>query len=391
VLLYSHDSYGLGHLSRTLAIAGALREILPDASLRVLSGSPRPEVFARPGGCELTLLPPITKDINGRYVDRAGRVSPREIHLRRGEVALRAALDFRPDLFLVDHAPAGAGKELLPALRALRGLRPECRLVYGMRDIIDEPSVVRRRFRDDGTVRLLREAYDSILVYGAPDVFDPVRAYDLPEEVASKIVFTGYLGRGFDLPALTVAGTVLVTPGGGEDGAELLESYLRDMRQLPAAAVPPSLLVAGPFLPPGEFRWLEGLAVPLPNVRIRRYMPELQREMSRADLVVCRAGYNTLCEALTLRRRVLVVPRSRYRKEQPLRALILSQRGLVDALLEHPVPAGALGDRVLDILGRSYPLPRRDAASLPLDGLRTAAEALAVQIGGQRGRAAEAV
>jgi len=40
VLIYSHDTFGLGHLRRSRAIANALVRSHPDASVVIISGSP---------------------------------------------------------------------------------------------------------------------------------------------------------------------------------------------------------------------------------------------------------------------------------------------------------------------------------------------------------------
>jgi hypothetical protein len=40
VLIYSHDTFGLGHLRRSRAIANAIVERWPDASVVIISGSP---------------------------------------------------------------------------------------------------------------------------------------------------------------------------------------------------------------------------------------------------------------------------------------------------------------------------------------------------------------
>ena len=40
ILIYSHDSFGLGHLRRCRAIAHSLVDSIPDASVLILSGSP---------------------------------------------------------------------------------------------------------------------------------------------------------------------------------------------------------------------------------------------------------------------------------------------------------------------------------------------------------------
>ena len=58
-LMYSHDSYGLGHLRRTLALAEAFVERDPGTNVLILTGSPLSGAFRMPEGVEtVKLLPP---------------------------------------------------------------------------------------------------------------------------------------------------------------------------------------------------------------------------------------------------------------------------------------------------------------------------------------------
>ncbi len=82
------------------------------------------------------------------------------------------ALNFRPDILLVDHMPHGAMGELRPALEALRRIVPKARVVLGLRDIIDAPEVVRRRWQMEGAYEAMQRFYDLVIVYGSRDVFD---------------------------------------------------------------------------------------------------------------------------------------------------------------------------------------------------------------------------
>jgi predicted glycosyltransferase len=371
-LFYSHDSFGLGHLSRTLAIARGLLRRFPEGRAAVLSGSPAPHVFVRPRRCRIIPLCPITKDDEGRYVPRDAGRCPEGVHTCRSAEALRAVLEFRPDLFLADHTPAGAHGEILPALRALRRLRPAALTVLGVRDIIDDPAAVRSAFRREETVEVLREFYDTILIYGVRSIFDPIDAYGIPSDIAARTHFTGYLGRNFASGSGRRDDPVLVTAGGGEDSGDLLDLYLRALLREPESALP-SVLVAGPLVPERDFRSLQALAGSLPRVRLLRSIPDLQGLMSRASLVVCRAGYNTICEALSLRRCVLVVPRHRFRREQEMRARLLSERGVVEAVLEHPVPPELLLERVRRSLARPAPGP---SPMLPMGGVQRTVQVL---------------
>src|SRR6056297_3500976 len=142
-LIYSHDTYGLGHLRRCTLIAGGIVGADPDNEVVIVTGSPRAQAFPLPDRVDTIKLPAATKDDDGGY--RARR--------------LRCDLG---DLVLVDHAPIGMAGELVPLLQRFARSRWAPRLVLGLRDIIDEAARVEYSWDADGSWDLLG-AYDEIL------------------------------------------------------------------------------------------------------------------------------------------------------------------------------------------------------------------------------------
>ena len=141
VMLYGHDSFGLGHLRRCLTLAAAIQARYPHASTLIATGSPCATHFPLPDGVDVLKLPAVTK--------RGAAYQPLQLRGPLGPVldlrcaTLRAAFDaFEPDLLLVDHTPVGLGGELLPTLEAARRAGVPC--VLGLRDIIDSPLHVAR-------------------------------------------------------------------------------------------------------------------------------------------------------------------------------------------------------------------------------------------------------
>ncbi len=70
VFLYSHDTYGLGHLRRNLAIAEHLLARKHGFSVRLLTGSPVIDSWTLPTGLDVTALPPVVKTGAERYAPR---------------------------------------------------------------------------------------------------------------------------------------------------------------------------------------------------------------------------------------------------------------------------------------------------------------------------------
>ncbi len=66
ILLYSHDTYGLGHLRRSLSIAGQIAHDLPQASQLLLTGSMVAGAFSLPPRLDLIKLPTLSKRSSGR-------------------------------------------------------------------------------------------------------------------------------------------------------------------------------------------------------------------------------------------------------------------------------------------------------------------------------------
>ena len=115
----------------------------------------------------------------------------------REALILQAVKSFRPDVFIVDKEPTGFRGEVIPALDYLQ--QAGCRLVLGIRDVMDEPALLVPEWeRKDARSALIRY-YDEIWVYGLKDVYEPLAALDLPPDVEARITYTGYLRR--EMPA----------------------------------------------------------------------------------------------------------------------------------------------------------------------------------------------
>ena len=100
VLLYSHDSQGLGHARRNLAIAHALARHLPettggDVSGLIVSGLPRSAEFPLPTGFDWITIPGIAKGSSG-YQPRSLSGDFASVVKLRSQLLAAAMLGFEP-------------------------------------------------------------------------------------------------------------------------------------------------------------------------------------------------------------------------------------------------------------------------------------------------------
>lgn len=376
ILLYSHDTYGLGHLRRTLAIARQLAGDFPNVHQLLLTGSMVAGAFGLPPRLDMIKLPALSKRSSGRYTARALPLSLNDTIAWRKQMILQAATAFKPDLVLVDKSPAGVQGELLPTLRHLKTWSPETRLILGMRDIEDEPEATRAEWAASEVPHLHDEVYDHILYYGQRNIFDPASMYQMSPRATMKLVECGYLGRDEEIEAARPESIVrrelgigdqplvVVTVGGGGDGHDVIKTYLDMLAGWPGGAPFYSLIVTGPLMAQDKRRLLRQ-AVQTNHLTLLDFTPDLFSYLAAADLVVGMAGYNTVCETLSLGKRAVFVPRVRPRGEQRLRAERLAARGLARMILPDDLSPGRLMAEVQAALDSPAPTVKLDMNGLP--------------------------
>jgi len=142
ILIYSHDSFGLGHLRRCRAIAHALVDRFKGVSVLILSGSPIIGSFDFRSRVDFVRIPGVIKLSDGEYQSLGLHIALDQTMEMRAAIIRQTALSFRPDLFLVDKEPLGLKGEVVPTLQMLKAQGTT--LVLGLRDIMDEPKLLLR-------------------------------------------------------------------------------------------------------------------------------------------------------------------------------------------------------------------------------------------------------
>ena len=365
VLLYSHDTFGLGNIRRTLLLAETLSQSYPAASLLVVTGSPMIHAFRIPARTDYIKLPCVTRPAADSYAPAflGGRGS--EVGQIRVGVLERAILGFAPDLMIVDKRAAGIGGELIEPIRALRRSNRRTKLVLGMRDILDTPERTRLSLKRARDMRTIGRYYDEVWIYGERTVFDAVAEYGFPPEVARRTHYCGYLKRPTARSQREPGPPrVLVTTGGGEDGTELIETYLEGLIALPRSVALRTTIVFGPQLPAAARERLLGRFGALADVTFLDFDADMTSRYAAADLVVSMAGYNTVCELLSCATRAVLVPRSQPVGEQLLRARLLAARGSFGVV----EPDALRPDTLMSAVLRRLEQPP-SAVTVDLDGL----------------------
>jgi predicted glycosyltransferase len=368
-LLVSHDGFGLGHTRRNTRIAEALRQFDPGAETTILTGVSSRHPWLDERGHTVVRVPELVKNRSGDY--RNQFLSPEEALSIRSSMLVDAIARVQPDAVVVDRHPFGLAGEWRAGLTAARDFGSA--IIVGLRDVIDEPSVVRAELCGDrwaGAAQLI----DEVFVYGGPVICDHMREYNLSIEP----VYCGWV-----VDALVPAkvsfdpGLLVVAAGGGGDGAIVTEM---GCGLASSASITRAIFVMGPHGADRVDALRQRVHEQNQDIRIdvRPSVSDCVSLFAQAGVVLQMAGYNSTIESLAVGNRPILVPRRAPRREQAIRATRLASLGLADV-----VDFDAPPDEVAWLLAR----PRRLSAhalsdvGITLNGASVAAQRIMSLVG----------
>jgi predicted glycosyltransferase len=371
LLFYCQHSLGIGHLTRSFALATALVQ-----TFRVvfLNGGRLPPGLPVPQGIEIVDLPPLGMDDGHTVVSREATVDvARAVALRRALIE-SAVQRHRPAVLLVELFPFGRKKftgEILPMIRLARHQRGGRALVVcSLRDILVDARSDQQQ-HDDRARWLCDRYFDTVLVHADPalarleDSFRPRRPLRVP------VHYTGYVVPA-RAPAAQAprAGHLLLSAGGGIVGDALFRCVLQARALLREPL--PLRIVAGPFLPEPQWLALQDMAHGVEGLALLRQVPDMVAEMRTARASISQCGYNTALDILVSNVPALVVPYATVTEnEQSERAVRLAELGAMQQLDGDALDPARMAAAIKSLLGFTPA-----AVTLGLDGAAESARQL---------------
>jgi len=352
VFFYVQHLLGIGHLKRAAALARALA----GAGFEVTLASGGMPV----AGIDVLQLPPASSDAAFKQLlDEHGKPVDEAWKGRRREALLAAWRASGAQALVVELYPFGRRQmrfELEPLLEEAARRTPRPLIVCSVRDIIQAKAV-----------SSAERHFDRILVHGDPRVASFVHAARLGD----KLRYSGYV---VDLPELKPSSAgkdeVLVSAGGGAVGRRLLETAIH-ARARTSLSSHTWRVLAGVNAAEADFAALQRMAGA--GIIVERSRADFPQRLANCALSVSQAGYNTVMETLSAGARAVVVPfAGEGESEQPLRARLLAERGLLTVVEESALDPASLAAAAERALAR----PRPSAADIDLDGARASARLL---------------
>jgi predicted glycosyltransferase len=362
ILMYSHDTFGLGHLRRCRAIAHAIVDHYKGVNVIIISGSQIAGAFDFRARVDFVKIPSVIKLYNGEYNSIGEYIELDDILRMRKLIIQRTAESFEPDLLIVDKEPLGLKGELEPTLKMLK--ESSTKMVLGLRDVMDSPVNLQKEWSRKQVLPKMQDYYNRIWVYGPQRFWNPLGGLELPDGMEERLRYVGWLDR--ELSSVPAADAhflpdryILVTAGGGGDGSVMMEQVLA-AREHDWQNDFPIVMVLGPFMKTENRERIRLRASRLANVTVIDFETRLEALVSRAVGVLGMCGYNTFCEVLSFDRKALFLPRMHPRQEQYIRASRAREIGLCAMLTPEEAAIPALMAHAL------RDLPNRVAPSVKL-------------------------
>ncbi len=389
ILFHCQHLLGIGHAQRAASLARALAEAGEEV-LFVSGGLPVPGLEL--GGAEDVPLPPLTAgDEAASTLVRPDGRPPDAAYLDARRAQLLALLATRdPAVVLLELFPFGRHTlafELGPLLlaraddRRRRGLRAP-RVAVSLRDIL--VSKKNQPWYELAVLAVVRQCIDRVLVHGSPDVIPLSRTFGLADGLGETVVYTGYLtAPPTQSPATPPQGEVVVSGGGGRVAGPFFRMVLAARSLSDVAAAHPWRLLTGPYLPDEVRDELIALTRDLPSVAgrpavvVESFRSDFAALLRGAALSVSQAGYNTVLDLVSTGVRAVVVPFDGSGDEQPLRARLLAERGLLSVVHgDELTPA-----RLAAAMDSALKTPREAAERrIDLDGAARSVQLLAAMV-----------
>jgi predicted glycosyltransferase len=373
LLLYCQHSLGLGHLARSLTLAGALAA---NFDVVIANGGRLPAGTRVPAGVRVVNLPPLGHDDGYALVSHDPRFDVPAAQLERVRMLLELLSELDPAVLVVELYPFGRKKfefELIPLLDAARARPRRPTVVCSLRDILVSARADQARHDERACLRA-NEYVDAVLVHSDPAFARLDESFAPATPLRPPVHYTGFVappmatGR-----AVTREQRLLVSAGGGMVGEPLFRAAVAVHARLHAAAGLTTTVVAGPFLPAAAWDWLEEEGRRWPALDVHRRVDDLSLEMRRSAVSLSQGGYNTTMDLLRAQVPAVVVPYCEGKEdEQTRRSARLAALGALRTL--HP--SDLTDDTLLRELAAAAAANPADLL-LDLDGARTSARIVA--------------
>lgn len=339
ILVYTHNSIGVGHAQRVYSLLKGMKEVDSTLNFLVLSGTSIPELFLREG-IEVIKLP-ATKIVQTsgkeflvpRYLKG---ISLQNIASLRQKIILETFEAYHPDIVIVEHNLIGQNGEMLPVLLEKWRNPSRFRLVFVTRGVIDSPARIQvdiNRPTHKSKSIDIASLYDNVYVLEQKNIIDFRKDYNLKTIFAKRAKYLGPITiyNRKELAKKIEKQTkrqkqILVSLGRWGQISKIIQYVISSFRKLPSGEYQLRIQL-DPYLDLKNLKRIKQLTQHSPEIIVSGFTPNLIEQVASSELVICRAGYNTIAELLVANTKAILFPEVGRTEEEIYRAKKVSKLG----------------------------------------------------------------
>jgi len=342
--IYQQGARGYGRIARSIKLINVLNEIFDDNSGIIFSGDSNIYNFSFPKGVDIIKIPEIYKGLNKNYSPTDINIDLQECLSLRSNTIKSAIINFEPEIFFIDSLPTGVLNEIKDLIIWLRHSSLQTKIILVTRDILDSPEKTIEEWTKLDIYNFLEEYYDMIFVLGSIRIFDFCKEYQIPQKLIPKVIQCNYFSSEYiprnKLDLLSDI-DILITLGGGIDGYDLVDSFIKLYKE--ENWISRVVIILGHQFP---IVLSSSLSDNLPqNIEIITYTDSLLNYYLKSKQIICMGGYNTLTELIALGKKPIVIPRKSPTLEQFIRASKFDSLSLLTIV--NDIAIGELKDAIL--------------------------------------------
>ena len=370
ILIYCHDSFGLGRMRRCWAVANALAGQFKGLFVLIVSGSQVPPTMGLRARVDFVKIPSLIKLYDGQYTDMDDHIDLSDTKAIRQTIIRNTAESFEPDMMIVDDEPFGMAEDIRETLEYLKAR--QCTLTLALPDIVDAGGVM-----SPDALKTIDSLYDKVWIYGSRGMCRPFADMEPPATLAAKMTYAGYLKRSARPPSATpdlpfTNPFILVTSDEGDEKPDLIDWVLNAYEHDPTLPHP-ALLVLNPLLPQSRRKLIGGRAARFANVDVLDFDDRFAALMPHAVGVIAPAGYDMFCQIMSLDKRAILVPQSAAGTVRAMRAERAAELDLAALLPREKASDPYILAKALHAFA-TRPLPSQRGSADMLLGIETICE-----------------
>jgi len=360
ILYYTHNSIGIGHVFRARAIITGIRRWRPDIDFIVLSGTSVPHILLREG-IEVVKLPGVEKVMNHQAATQSPTLIPgaaggnealfKPRHLKtmslEGVMKLRRRIIgdtrrwFKPDVVMVEHYLDGLLGEMTTVLKKNRPGRCPGRFISvalsrGIMNARGEMLAACGRQPIEKIVRYFDYIYffDDIPMSNREGSHETKQMPPdtklaclgkITDKCRDELSNRSLVRKRFQLADKPI---ILLSLSRHGDVAEICLQFFEAFHSIGLDNNYQVIFVIDPYLKKAVLEKIQ--SHPLASqVRFLPFFYPLVDIINASELVICRAGYNTINELLLTGVKAIVIPEAHPSGEQEARAMMIPRDNIV--------------------------------------------------------------